>query len=48
MIDIIRSIKKLAIGMRVKTSKNDSHYEMLQDQIDLCDEAIEHHLDDGR
>ena len=48
MIDIIRSIKKLAVGMRKETSTNDSRHEMLQDQINLCDEAIERHIDDGR
>lgn len=48
MIEIVRSIKKLALDMRRETSTNDSHHEMLQDQIDLCDELLTRCTDDGR
>lgn len=48
MIDIIRSIKNIALDMRKTTSRNDVRHEMLQDQIDLCDELLTHYIDDGR
>ena len=46
MMDIIRQIKKLATEMLKGTSTNDDRHEMLRDQIDLCDEAINHFTDD--
>lgn len=48
MLGIIHSIRNLALEMRKETSTNDSHREMLQDQIDLCDELSNRCIDDGR
>jgi|GEM_PF-5615669 len=48
MIDNIQQIKKIALGMRDVTSKNDGRREMMQDISDRCDVLLDHHIDDGR
>ena len=48
MVDVIYSIKKIAIDMRKTTSVNDDRYDKLQDIIELCDEYTDHFTDDGR
>jgi len=48
MINHIRQIKKLALEMRNKTSRNDARRERMQEICDLVDELQAHHIDDGR
>lgn len=48
MVDVINSIKEIAIDMRKTTSVIDDRYDKLQDTIELCDEYRGHFIDDGR
>ncbi len=48
MLVRIRQIKALALEMRNTTSTNDDRHEKLRGIVDLCDEMIEHCIDDGR
>jgi hypothetical protein len=48
MIASLRQIKKLALEMRNQTSRNDSRREKMQDIMDLADELLMHHIDDGK
>ena len=48
MVDVISSIKKIAIDIRMTTSANDDRHDKLQDIIELCDEHVDHFIDDGR
>jgi len=48
MIDHARQIKKIALGLREETSRADDRRERMQDIVDLADDLIMHHTDDGR
>ncbi len=48
MIDIIRKIKAIAVEICEHTEIDDDTFESLRDQIELCDEIMHHHIDDGR
>ena len=48
MIDLIRKIKVIAVEICEHTEIDDDDYDALRDQIEMCDEIIHHHIDDGR
>jgi len=48
MIDHARQIKKIALGLRGETSRTDGRRERIQDIVDLADDLITRHIDDGR
>lgn len=48
MLDIVRKIKAIAIEICEHAEIDDDAYDALRDQIELCDELIIYHIDDGR
>lgn len=48
MIILMRRIRANASDMLATTSRNDPHRAKLQETIDLCDEILDHYIDDGR